>query len=163
MGQGELCVVRTVLLAAAVAACGGGSPSTVPSSVANAAPSASLDPTPPTVPGATATPVPDGRATATITVEQGVEADGPGASVRDAIANAAIGPQLVNGILLREVDGTVWLCEVLLTSSPAQCAEPRLRVENRPEDEAFVQGGGLHEADGIRWVERVQICGTVRP
>jgi hypothetical protein len=95
-------------------------------------------------------------------VEPGVEADGPGESISDALANAGIGPQLVNGILLRAVDGTVWLCEALLTSSPPQCAEPRLLVENRAqEDQAFVNEEGLHEADGIRWVEHVQLFGTV--
>jgi hypothetical protein len=35
------------------------------------------------------------------------EADGPGESVRDAIANAGVEPRLVNGILLRQVDGKV--------------------------------------------------------
>jgi len=70
---------------------------------------------------------------------------------------------LVNGILLREADGTVWLCEVLLTSSPPQCAEPRLLVENwLPEDQTFVNGGGLHEAGGVRWVDQVQLFGVVR-
>lgn len=108
------------------------------------------------------TPVPGGHATATITVEQGVEADGPGGSISDALANAGIGPQLVNGILLREVDGTVWLCEAMLPSSPPQCAEPRLFVENPAQGDFFVNVD-VHEADGVRWVENVQLFGTVRP
>ena len=70
----------------------------------------------------------------------------------------------MNGILLREVDGAVWLCEVLLTSSPPQCAEPRLLVESQAqEDQTFVNDEGLHEADGVRWLENVQLFGVVRP
>jgi hypothetical protein len=165
MGERRLRVALIVLLAAAIAACGAGSPSAVPPVVAGAAPTAVPGPTRSSVPAATQTaPVPSGHAPATIKVEPG-EADGPGGSVSDAIANAGIGPQLVNGILLRAVDGTVWLCEVLLISSPPQCAEPRLLVvENRaPEDQTFVNGERLHEADGVRWVENVQVFGTVRP
>jgi hypothetical protein len=116
------------------------------------------------MPGATVATVPGGRASATITVEQGVEADGPGRSISDALASVGIGPQLVNGILLMDVDGTVWLCEALLTSSPPQCAEPRLLVENRAkEDQTFVNDEGLHVVDGVRWVENVQLFGVVRP
>jgi hypothetical protein len=158
MGRYRVWAALFMLLAAAIAACGAGPPSAVPSVVAGAPPTAVPGPTPTAVPG------PSGRATATLTVEPGVEADGPGASISDAMANAGVGPQLVNGILLREVDGSVWLCEILLTSSPPQCAEPRLLVENRPqEDQAFINGDGLHEADGVRWVENVQLFGIVRP
>jgi hypothetical protein len=173
MGQHRLRVTLILLLAAAIAACGGVSPSAVPSVVAGAAPTAVPGPTVSPVPGGTLSPrpgatltapSPSGRAPATITVEPGVEADGPGGTISDAIANAGVGPQLVNGIMLRAVDGSVWLCEVLLTSSPPQCAEPRLLVENRPqEDQTFVNGNGLHEADGVRWVENVQLFGIVRP
>jgi hypothetical protein len=109
------------------------------------------------------TPVP-GRSSATITVEPGVQADGPGVSVSDAVANASIGEQLVNGVLLRNVDGTVWLCEVLLTSPPPRCTEPNLLVVNgSQEDQAFVGGQGVHEDDGVRWVEGAQLYGIVRP
>ena len=101
---------------------------------------------------------------ATLTLMNGVEADGPGTSVSDALAHVGIEAQLVNGIVLREADGAVWLCEVLLESSPPQCAEPRLRVRNwLPEDRTFANGEGLHEANGVRWVEQVQLFGLVRP
>jgi len=101
---------------------------------------------------------------ATLTLINGVEADGPGTSVSDALAHVGVEPQLVNGIVLREADGAVWMCEVLLESSPPQCAEPRLRVGNwLPEDQTFANGEGLHEANGVRWVEKVQLFGVVRP
>jgi len=137
------------LIAAATAACGGGALSPPPSALPSQTRLASS---------------PNGQAIATLTLVNGVEADGPGTSVSDAVTYVGVEPQLVNGILLREADGAVWLCEVLLESSPPQCAEPRLRVENRlPEDKAFVNGEGLHEADGVRWVEQVQLFGVVRP
>jgi hypothetical protein len=164
MGQHRPGVALVLLLAVAVAACGGVAPSAAPPTVASAAPTAVSRPTPPSVPGsAPTTPVPGGGTAATIRVEPGVEADGPGASISDALANAGIGPQLVNGILLRAVDGTVWLCEAVLTSSPPRCAEPSLLVVNRPQDQTFVDGDGLHEAEGVRWVENAQLFGTVRP
>jgi len=101
---------------------------------------------------------------ATLTLVNGVETDGPGTSVSDALAHVGVEPQLVNGTVLREADGAVWLCEALLMSSPPQCAEPRLRVGNwLPEDQTFANGEGLHEANGVRWVERVQLFGVVHP
>lgn len=173
MGRDQVRVALIVLLAGAIAACGAGSPVAMPSGVAGAAPTATSvstaspvsDLTPSPVPGASlTTPVPGGRSTATITLEPGVEADGPGESISVALVNADIGPQLVNGILLRAVDGAVWLCEVVLTSSPPQCAEPRLLVTNRAQvDSAFGNGEPFQEADGVRWVENVQLFGIVRP
>ena len=149
-------VALVMLLVAAVAACGAASPSAVTSVVAGVAPTA--------VPGtAPMAPVPSGPAPATITLEPG-NADGPGVSVSDAIANSGIGPQLVNGILLKAVDSSVWLCEPMQDAPPPKCAEPRLLVEGRaPEDQTFVNSDGLHEADGVRWVEGVQIFGVVSP
>lgn len=150
MGQQQVQVALVMVLAIAVAACGVGSPSAAPSKVTGAAP--------------TAVPGPSGRATATITVEAGVEADGPGESISHALADADSRQQLVNGILLRAVDGSTWLCEAPPTSSPPQCSEPRLLVENGAlEDSVFVDGDGLHEVDGVRWLENAQLFGTVRP
>jgi hypothetical protein len=111
-------------------------------------------------PAATANP------TATLTIERGVQADGPGASVSEALANMGSFPNLVNGIELKDAGGRVWLCEALVKSSPPQCAEPRLLVLNMsPEDTTFVEGPGqvVHVADGVRWIDRVQLFGIVRP
>jgi ABC-type transport system substrate-binding protein len=120
-------------------------------------------------PGATvasSTPAPPpAAAPATLTIEQGVEADGPGNSVTEALAYRGSDSQLVNGTLLRDANGRIWLCEAV-TESPLQCPEPRLLVTNwvpGPDDGTFVSGPGLHIADGARWVERVQLFGFVRP
>jgi hypothetical protein len=153
MSQGHLRIVFITVIAAATAACGGGAPNPTPSPTPSALPSQMR-----------LAPSPSGLATATLTLINGVEADGPGTSVSDALAHVGVEPQLVNGIVLREADGAVWLCEVLLKSSPPQCAEPRLRVGNwLPEDRTFANGKGVHEVDGVRWVEQAQLFGMIRP
>jgi hypothetical protein len=150
MGQRQVRFLLITLIAAASAACGAGAPSVAPSAPV-AAPSVA-----PSV-----APTPSGDAVATITLDNNVQADGPGGSVSFSIANAGVGPALVNGIVLKEADGTVWLCEVVLESSPPHCAEPKLLVENwLPKDLA---GEGVHEADGVRWQEHMQLFGDVRP
>ena len=59
-------------------------------------------------------------------------------------------------------DGSVWLCEALVKSSPPQCGEPRILVLNIGPD-AFFGDPGVHVADGVRWVDQVQLFGFVRP
>jgi hypothetical protein len=87
-----------------------------------------------------------------------------GRRVRQAIANATVSPQLVNGVVLRKADGTVWLCEVLTQPSPLACSEPSLLVQNMAAgDQTFVTGDRLRIADGVQWVEGVQFFGVVRP
>jgi hypothetical protein len=129
---------------------------------ASASPSAGATPIA-TVASSTSAPT-LARPPATLTIEQGVEADGPGNSVTEALAYRGSDSQLVNGILLRDADGRIWLCEAVI-ESPPQCPEPRLLVTNwvpAPDDGTFVSGDGLHVADGARWVERVQLFGFVR-
>jgi hypothetical protein len=146
-------VAFAALIAAAAAACGGGAPSEAPIAIPSAA--SSPNPSSPTVSGETI---------ATLTLGNFGEADGPGESVRDAIANAGVEPRLVNGILLRQVDGKVWLCEALRDVPPRDCAAPRLFVQNwLSGDQTFAIGQGVHEANGVRWVDKVQLFGVVRP
>jgi hypothetical protein len=151
MGPSHLRIVVITLIAAATAACGAGPAGPTPNAVTGAVPSP-----------ARTSPAPSGQATATLKLGAFGNVDGPGQSVTEALANAGVGPLLVNGILLKEADDTVWLCEVLLRSSPPQCAEPKLLVENwLTEDQTLVNGEGIHVADGVRWVERAQLVGVV--
>lgn len=174
MGPRLLRVALAVAVVLPVAACG---VDRGPSSPHDASPVGTLDalPTPvaASTPSASSNALPsatrttsdpgDGSA-ATITLGAFGDADGPGGSVSEALANAGVGPQLVNGILLRSVDGTVWLCGALPVSSPPGCAEPRLLVVNwAQEDQTLVNGEGLHEIDGVLWVDHVQLFGVVRP
>ena len=169
MGQRPLRIVFSLLFAVASAACDTGAPSalptpteTPPTAMPSSTPTASPSATPGVPPSA---PIPSGKAIATLTWDPSLgTADGPGVSVSEAIANAGgAEPLLVNGILLREADGTVWLCQVLQASAPPRCAEPRLLVVYRPpDDQVFVDGPGLHVADGVSWVEQIQRFGMVR-
>jgi hypothetical protein len=104
-----------------------------------------------------------GAAVPTLTLGAFGNADGPGVSVAAAEAHAGAKPQLVNGILLKQADGTVWICEGLTASTPPDCEEPRLRVENRAvDDQTFAGGEGLQAAGGVRWLEQAQLFGVVR-
>jgi len=162
-------IALLALVAVGAAACGSGTPSPTPdlrqSAVPGPTPVPVPDPTPVAqpdrTPGASAGP---GFVPATITLGNFGEADGPGSSVGDAVANAGtLGRQLVNGILLTEVGGRVWLCDALLTSSPPDCAEPRLMVVNLPpESPTDASGEGHHELGGVRWQDHVQLFGDVR-
>jgi hypothetical protein len=157
----------SAVIAAGLAACGSGAPNVTPGPT----PVATPGPTPVAVPGPTPVAVPgqtplastpgDG-APATITLGNFGEADGPGESVGDAVARGAERP-LVNGILLKDVNGSVWLCDALLNSSPPDCAEPRLLVVNLTEEDQIFVVERHHEMDGVRWVDRVQLYGDVRP
>ena len=136
-------------------------------------------PTPSPEPPAVSSPTPaapDEAEAATITLGDFGIADGPGESIVSAIANAGAEPRLVNGTMLKEADGTVWLCEAVSDSSPRECDEPRLLVTNYPEDHVVVDGEDyysvfardqpgivdLQEEDGVRWVEEQQLFGIVR-
>lgn len=95
--------------------------------------------------------------TGTIALSGGV-ADGPGVSVSEAMAGASMQQVLVNGRLLIDGFGTVWLCETLLESTPPRFSGARLRVENYP-DAAPTE---FQEADGVRWLrDSIQLFGDV--
>jgi hypothetical protein len=155
MGQCQLRIVFIVLIAVTTAACRAGAASGVPSPTPTAVTSAVSSPTP-------TPPTPSQAATATLRLQASSNADGPGISVAEALAYVGVEPLLVNGILLKTADGTIWLCGVLQQSSPPQCAEPRLLVENGTlEDQTFINGAGLQFSGGVRWVDHVQLFGVV--
>jgi hypothetical protein len=138
-------------------------------------PTPTADPTPTEEPSATEEPIPTEAATLTLG-DFGV-ADGPGESVSHAIANAGDEPRLVNGTLLKGIDGDVWLCEAITGSSPPECEGARLFIPNYPEDVVVADGEtyysvfardqpietNLQEEDGVRWIEDQQVFGVVQP
>ena len=105
----------------------------------------------------------------TITLAEGAAVDGPGLSIPEALETAGEEPVLVNGILLQETEGTIWLCESLSDGSPRACADSQLQVENWPEDDtatfdpANADVTGLQEEDGVVWIEDYQAYGVVSP
>ena len=86
-------------------------------------------------------------------------AGGPGIGIVEAIDAAGADPLLVNGALFVDRDGTVLLCSVIAESFPPQCGGTRLRVEEL--DVASLPD--LQEANGVRWVEALQLFGIVTP
>jgi hypothetical protein len=146
------------VLVLTLAACSG----TAAESADDAAESAA----PTTSPSAAPSESPDAStARGTFTMVDGVSAGGPGVSIADAIANANNEPVLVNGVLLMDPDGTIWLCESL-NSSSAGCGGQRLRVIGYPEGTADLDlenagDTGLQEADGVLYFETAQLYGVV--
>lgn len=108
-------------------------------------------------------------ATGTITLpDEGAAVDGPGLSIPEALEAAAAEPLLVNGILLQDAAGMIWLCESVSDGSPRACADSWLQVENWPDDVATfdpenAETTGLQEEDGVAWIEDYQLYGTVAP
>ena len=173
MAQRQWLMVLLISFAALIGACGadtsGVTTNPTPSAASSATPAAAASPTsnssPTSAPSPTSgAPTTSGPTDATLTLGNFGQADGPGLSVKDAIAKSGVEPLLVNGILLKAADGTTWLCPALATSAPPRCAEPRLQVKNwvqPPDDQTFVSGEGLHDAAGVRWIERMQLFGVV--
>ncbi len=91
-----------------------------------------------------------------LTIASGT-AVGPGISIEEAIGNGGDGPLLVNGALFVDPDGRVLLCDAMAESFPPQCGGTRLEVHGL--DIATVPE--MQEANGARWVEQVQLLGTV--
>jgi hypothetical protein len=97
----------------------------------------------------------DPTGTITLIAEVG---SGPGVSVSEAIADAPTERVLVNGWLLIDGFGNVWLCEALLESIPPRFGGARLRVEGYPD----ATSADFQEADGVRWLpDSIQLFGSV--
>ena len=109
-----------------------------------------------------------GAETGTITMVDGVAAGGPGASVSESIAANTGEPMLVNGVLLMDTQGTIWLCDAFAGGGIPSCGEPALRVLGYPEgtadwDMANAEVTGLQEGEGILWFDEAQIFGVIEP
>ena len=99
-------------------------------------------------------------------VDLGGPIDGPAVSLSEALENTTGNPQIVGGILLKDLDGVIWLCEELADTSPPSCGEPRLRVLEYPEggaewDPVLGEAVGLQEEDGVFWLEDTRNYGIV--
>ncbi len=101
-------------------------------------------------------------------VNVGGAIDGPAVSLSDALENTSGNPQIIGGILLKDLDGVIWLCEELADTSPPSCGEPRLRVLEYPEggaewDPELGEAVGLQEEDGVFWLEDTRSYGVIEP
>jgi hypothetical protein len=101
-------------------------------------------------------------------VDLGGPIDGPAVSLTEALENASGNEQIIGGILLKDLDGVIWLCEELTDTSPPSCAEPRLRVLNYPEggaewDPELGEAVGLQEEGGVFWIPDTRNYGVIEP
>ena len=80
--------------------------------------------------GVSGTPHPSAPegADGTIVLANELAMGGTGMSVAKALDLADSQPVLVNGILLRDVEGAIWFCPVLGDGQPPACGHPTLSV-----------------------------------
>jgi hypothetical protein len=160
--------IRSVLvlsiLAVAVAACApaAGSPSAPPSS-----------PSQPAVPSVEPSVAPSEDATqdrevvGTITVAE-MAFSGPGATIAETIPNGDSGelPDLVNGVLFLDTDGTIYLASAVTDTTAPTFEGPMLEVLNMASDgpEWDMESAellGLEEANGIVFRQEAQVLGFI--
>ena len=101
----------------------------------------------------------------TITVAE-MAFSGPGATIQEALDTAYSGeyPSLVNGVLFRDTDGTIYLATSVSDSTVPTFEGPMLEVLNTPNDgESWDMANaellGLEEANGIVFNQAAQVLG----
>ena len=92
---------------------------------------------------------------------------GPGGTIQEALDNGPTGnelPTLVNGVIFRDTDGTIYLATAVSDTSAPTFEGPMLKVLNMPNDGpswdmAYGADIGLEEANGILFRENAQVLG----
>lgn len=102
----------------------------------------------------------------TITVAEGMAFSGPGGTVQEALDAGPSGemPTLVNGVLFRDLDGTIYLAASVSDVTAPTFEGPMLEVLNMDNagdswDMANAELLGLEEANGIVFNQNAQILG----
>ena len=103
----------------------------------------------------------------TISIVEGGAVGGPGGSVADALAAGTTEPMLVNGVLFKGSDGTIYLADSVTDPATPTFGDPILEVAHYTESEgewdmANAELLGLQEANGVVYRE-VQMYGVVEP
>ena len=165
--------IRTILalsvLVIVLAACGttiGAPASPAPSPSEPAAPSVEPSVAPSVEPSQSPAPADVEREVAgTITVAE-MAFSGPGASIQEALDTAYSGeyPSLVNGVLFRDADGTVYLATSVSDTTVPAFDAPLLEVLNTPNDGPSWDMANaelllLEEANGIIFRQASQVLG----
>lgn len=85
----------------------------------------------------------------------------PSYSVAEAIAEPGEPgiPIIVDGHVFIEADGTGWFCEEFTDSAPPQCAGERLAFDGLE----LMDPAAFEASDGVRWSEKMQLLGEVKP
>ncbi|MGH2382491.1 MAG: hypothetical protein ACRDG7_14910 [Candidatus Limnocylindria bacterium] len=102
----------------------------------------------------------------TITVAEGMAFSGPGGTIQEVLDIGPSGeyPTLVNGVLFRDTDGTVYLASSVSDITAPAFEAPMLEVLNTDNDGpswdmANAELLGLEEANGIVFRQESQILG----
>jgi hypothetical protein len=102
----------------------------------------------------------------TITVAEGMTFSGPGGTIQEALDIGPTGddPTLVNGVLFRDTDGTIYLASGISDPSVPTFEGPMLEVLNMDNegdswDMANAELLGLEEANGIVFNPEAQVLG----
>ena len=167
--------IRTLLLLTAttllIAACGtavGAPASQAPEPSQPAVPSVepSVEPSEAPVQSPAETPAAEREVAGTITVAEGMTFSGPGGTVQEAldVGNSGEYPTLVNGVLFRDTDGTIYLATSVSDVSVPTFEGPMLEVLNMDNtgaswDMANAELLLLEEANGIVFRQNSQILG----
>lgn len=161
----------TIVVLVILAACGtntAASPTPEPST--SDAPSAAPSEAPSVAPSQAPSEAPseEPMGSGTLTMVDGVSVGGPGIPVTEALTSGSSEPLLVNGVLLMDPQGTIWLCPAFAGGGIPSCGEPMLRVIGYPEntgdwDIENADVTGLQEAEGVRWFDNAVLYGVVDP
>lgn len=155
-----------VIVLAACSTTVGAPASQPPSPSEPAAPSGEPPVEPSPAPSEPAAPADEERQVAgTITAAE-MAFSGPGATIQEALDAGPGGeyPTLVNGVLFRDTDGTVYLATSVSDITAPTFDAPLLEVLNTPNDGpswdmANVELLGLEEANGIVFLQGAQVLG----
>ena len=92
---------------------------------------------------------------------------GPGGTIQEALDNGPTGndlPTLVNGVIFRDTDGTIYLASSISDVTAPTFEGPMLKVLNMPNDGpswdmAYAEQNLLEEANGIVFRQNAQVLG----
>lgn len=162
-----LSILVIVLAACGTTAGAPGSETPTPSQPANPTAKPTADPTAEPTAEPTEEPTEERQADGTITVAE-MAFSGPGATIAEAIAAGPSDdlPALVNGVLFRDTDGTIYLATAVSDDDGPTFDGPMLEVlgmdSDGPEfDMANAELLGLEEANGIVFKQNAQVLGFI--
>ena len=143
------------------------SPTAEPTVEPTAQPTVAPTAAPSVAPVATPAPVTGKRDVAGIITMAEMAFSGPGGTIQEALNHGPTGndlPILVNGVLFRDTDGTIYLATAVSDASVPSFEAPLLEVRNFPNDGptwdmANADVIGLQEANGIVFKPDSQVLG----
>ena len=163
-------ILALSILLIVLAACG-----TTVGAPASEAPSPTPTPTEPAAPSVEPSvapsepeaPADEEREVAGIITMAEMAYSGPGGTIQEALDNGPTGneiPTLVNGVIFRDTDGTIYLASSISDVTAPTFEGPMLKVLNMPNDGpswdmAYAEQNLLEEANGIVFRQESQVLG----